>query len=62
MDGVPHAYDNPTLQAYLDGAAIQYLPQEQYMDRFVLTEGGLGREQNTETKLRLGLPTPMGSK
>ncbi|MFC1575539.1 MBL fold metallo-hydrolase [Gemmatimonadota bacterium] len=60
--GVRRAYDNPNLQAYLDSAGIQYLPQRQYLDRFLLTAEGVHRDPNTEAKLQLGLRDSLESR
>ncbi len=64
--GMPFPFVDAALAAFLDSEGIQFLPQHQYFDKYVLDEHGVRPVPNHEVKQRLGFSdvqpfTPTGA-
>ena len=52
--GLPYPFKDDPLRAYLAEQKIGFMPQAQYFDKFVLTQGGVALDTNHDVKARLG--------
>jgi hypothetical protein len=52
--GMPYPFKDDPLSAYLDAQKILLVAQTQYFDKFVLTRGGVARDNNHAVKSQLG--------